>query len=637
MKGTSFSLVLLSVLGLSVLFTLASPVPKAEKKEDLWSQEGCCKPGDESCWPNNADIDNLAKELEEGKIQRSAVNSDDDVMLPPMHVPMDLNTDGVSESTGLTIAQILAPIATQPLYGKGRNMKAVYVQQKNLTDEEQNCNFFSANVSEFCAMSMRNMPMAYTKPQIVTWPTKAEHVQKIVLFARKHNLCLSVVNSGHDYINRHSNGDSLVIRTGLLKSVEMDLEDKKGFGVESVKVGAGVNDIEASMATFKANRTMVHGWCPTVGVVGFSLGGGFGVSSGIHGFGSDNILEAEVVLADGRLVTAKENGEHHDLWWALRGGAGSTWGVIVSLTARLYEKPKNGYTYTSTDVNVPLNDKCLNFKDMDTVRAAFHRFFKWTSKIPADSGHQINSKRTSIDSKGCATWTFNTQQIKNADSKPAKFAALISELTTDVFRYDEGFFAQTTSFQMDEYYANQRDISFGSEYISPTYTTNPNYDSPDLYQNADITLKNRSPSAIVNASVAFEGQLADFVFSKVKSCAQNYSAAQHDCHRLAYMVIRQDMPGFPDSPKLNATQYSYAPAFRTGVFNAFYDDDTIYSLGDFSYSNESSMTNIENWRKRYWGSNYERLLAIKRHYDKENMFWCRHCVGSEDGARKTIK
>jgi ribonuclease T2 len=78
-------------------------------------------------------------------------------------------------------------------------------------------------------------------PAFVVWPVNATQVQIAVNFAVKHNLCIMVAGTGHDFLNRHSCKDGFFIRTSLLKSVSWDLTDSKGFGNPdgNVKFGAG--------------------------------------------------------------------------------------------------------------------------------------------------------------------------------------------------------------------------------------------------------------------------------------------------------------------------------------------------------------------------------------------------------------
>ena len=112
-------------------------------------------------------------------------------------------------------------------------------------------------------------------------------------------------------------------------------------------------------------RTVVSGHAGNVGVIGWSLGGGHGQLVGVHGLGVDQVLEVEMVLADGSVAVASGNGTlvtsegglsewspDTDLFWALRGGGAGPWGIITSLTVKLH-KPRfhiNNTRYLIKDV-----------------------------------------------------------------------------------------------------------------------------------------------------------------------------------------------------------------------------------------------------------------------------------------------
>jgi ribonuclease T2 len=130
-----------------------------------------------------------------------------------------------------------------------------------------------------------------------------------------------------------------------MKEVTSNLNATNKFNSSAgyIKFGAGIVFSEAHYEVGLIDRAIASGWALTVGIVGWSLGGGHGPFSPAFGLGSDNILEAEIVLGDGSLVTVNSE-ENNDLFWALRGGGGSTWGVIVSITVRLHFVPKGGFT-----------------------------------------------------------------------------------------------------------------------------------------------------------------------------------------------------------------------------------------------------------------------------------------------------
>jgi hypothetical protein len=87
---------------------------------------------------------------------------------------------------------------------------------------------------------------------------------------------------------------------------------------------------------------IAEGWTHSVGVAGWSTGGGHGPFAGWAGLGVDNLLEVELVTANGTLVTANAN-SNSDLYWALRGGGGSNWGVMTRMTIRAHAIPAGGF------------------------------------------------------------------------------------------------------------------------------------------------------------------------------------------------------------------------------------------------------------------------------------------------------
>ena len=149
-----------------------------------------------------------------------------------------------------------------------------------------------------------------------------------------------VAGTGHDFIGRHTCKDGLFIRTALMNSITWDLTDSKGFGHAdgNVKLGAGIVWSTAHKSAADNNRFVLSGWASTVGVIGWSIGGGHGPFSPSKGLGVDQILEVDIVLADGTLVTANSK-QNSDLFWAIRGGGGSTWGVITAITVKAYYLP----------------------------------------------------------------------------------------------------------------------------------------------------------------------------------------------------------------------------------------------------------------------------------------------------------
>ncbi|MEO9080152.1 MAG: FAD-binding oxidoreductase [Rhodanobacter sp.] len=166
-------------------------------------------------------------------------------------------------------------------------------------------------------------------PAVIVHCTSVGDVRHAVTFARDHAVPLSVRCGGHSYAGYGLNDGGVVIDLSGLRSITVASNRK------SVCVGGGtlVGAIDATTAPL--GLATVLGQCPSVGIGGYTLGGGVGPLMSEYGLSCDNLLSADLVLADGSIVTASTD-ENSDLFWAIRGGGGN-FGVATSLTLKLHK------------------------------------------------------------------------------------------------------------------------------------------------------------------------------------------------------------------------------------------------------------------------------------------------------------
>ncbi|KAB2382934.1 FAD-binding oxidoreductase [Actinomadura montaniterrae] len=169
------------------------------------------------------------------------------------------------------------------------------------------------------------------RPAVVVRCGTTGDVQAAVRAAREHGVPVSVRGGGHDFWGRALRPGGLVIDLADMRGVRVDA-DRRVATVEGGALSSGV-----VAAAERAGLTAVTGTAGAVGMVGLTLGGGYGPLTGRFGLAADNLLGAEVVLADGsRMDTDAEH--ESDLFWALRGGGGN-FGVVTSARIRLHPVP----------------------------------------------------------------------------------------------------------------------------------------------------------------------------------------------------------------------------------------------------------------------------------------------------------
>jgi FAD/FMN-containing dehydrogenase len=165
------------------------------------------------------------------------------------------------------------------------------------------------------------------RPQAVAFCESLADVQKTVRWARRHAIHIVPRSGGHSY-GGYSTTTGVIVDVSRLHAISLTKDNRAA-------VGAGARLIDVYAALAQRGRTIPAGTCPTVGIAGLTQGGGIGMLARKFGLTCDNLLEATVVLADGRAVVANAR-SHPDLYWALRGGGGGNFGIVTRLVFRTH-------------------------------------------------------------------------------------------------------------------------------------------------------------------------------------------------------------------------------------------------------------------------------------------------------------
>jgi FAD/FMN-containing dehydrogenase len=463
----------------------------------------------------------------------------------------------------------------------------------------QNHNWENSSCSIYAASPQCNQGSV---PVVGVNATLPEHVQATVSFAAANNLRLVIKNTGHDYLGRSTAAGSLLLWLHYMKNMTL-IEQYSSCGLatvsNAVRLGAGVQWIEAYTWLNEFNLIAIGGAAGSVGSAGgYMQGGGHSPLSRWKGLAPDQVLEYDVVMANGsrQTVNTCQNG---DLFWALRGGGGGTYAIVLSVVLRTYPSPS--IAAASYGVTAP------NQTRYNSLIADFVRFLS----TAADAG-----------------WTG--------------YFTMVDLTLSGIFHVPNGNLTEVTA-TMSEFAANNTDLDFGNT----TFFSVPSFYyyfslvlEPSNPTGFDVLLSSRlipeimvrsQPETVAAIFVQANGQSANgsSLLGHLVAGGQvaNISNTNNSVNpgwrtALLHMVCTQAW----DDTTSDAIQRSLATqvSLRAQMLNGLSD-----GLPSSCYMNEADPNDV-NWKETYFGANYDRLKSIKETVDPNGLFVCKNCVGSED-------
>ncbi|KDP36350.1 hypothetical protein JCGZ_09770 [Jatropha curcas] len=180
------------------------------------------------------------------------------------------------------------------------------------------------------------------KPQVIVTPLNLSHIQATITCSKKHDMQIRIRSGGHGYegLSYVSPIPFVILDPINLQSITIDATNKTAW----VQAGATIGKLYYSIAEQSRNHAFPAGVCPTVGIGGQFSGGGYGLLLRKYGLAADNIIDAQLVDVNGRILDRASMGE--DLFWAIRGGGGNTFGVVVAWKINLVEVPSTVTVFT---------------------------------------------------------------------------------------------------------------------------------------------------------------------------------------------------------------------------------------------------------------------------------------------------
>ena len=378
----------------------------------------------------------------------------------------------------------------------------------------------------------------------------------------------------------------------------------------ALQLGAGVRGFEAYEAADAEGLRVVGGDCPTVGIAGgYTAGGGHSSLSSTYGLAADQALEWEVITANGSHLIASPS-QNSDLYWALSGGGGGTFAIVLSLTVRAHQDGVVGGASLAFSSSGMSND---TYWDL---------FASWQQGLPAIT-----------DTGATAAYAITQEQFfvqpitapgKTSDEVSALLEPFIAQLKRNNITYQLNVTSSPTFLEHFNNYLGPLpygsyavDQLFGGRLIPRTVIENNNEALVATMRNITENTSVFMGFVSVNVSRPFSNSTG-----KRSSLSSTPDNAVLPAWREALIsVLVQSNWDF------NLTRQQMA-ARGAEITDIAVPDLTALTPGSGTYLNEADF-NLTTWKQDFYGDNYPELLAIKSKYDPQNLFYATTAVGSD--------
>jgi FAD/FMN-containing dehydrogenase len=426
-------------------------------------------------------------------------------------------------------------------------------------------------------------------PRAIVFCQTPEDVAAAVGFASDHGDRLAARSGGHSFGGYSAPDGGIVVDVSRIRRIEVATDGK------SATVGPGVLNIDMYSTLGGAGHGLPSGTCPTVGLGGLTLGGGFGFSSRKLGLTADNLLELELVLASGDRTTCSPT-KNADLYWASRGGGGGNFGIATSLRFRVHPVGQ-----------VSVFDLAWDWKNAAAVLDAWQR---WAPDAPDELFSVCNLARAGGSPPTAPAITAQGQYFGPA----AELAKLIEPLESAARPLKR--LVTTESFKAaQERWAGCAPAACANQSANP-YTVKSaffNASIPAAGIETAIEALDRWPgSASSSPTVGIELNAWGGAMNLVPASATAF------VHRDArFLAIFGTTWSKHDSTRLVSANRAW--------HDRLYEQMSPYASG-YAYQNLID-PELADWRHAYYGSNYPRLTRVKSKYDPHDVFHFRQGIG----------
>ncbi|KAI0975795.1 FAD-binding domain-containing protein [Xylaria arbuscula] len=445
-----------------------------------------------------------------------------------------------------------------------------------------------------------------TSPYYVEITTAAD-VQAVFQHARTTGTILSIKNTGHDYVMRSSRQGSIAVWTRKLQEKVFhesfapdgcsELDSTHGSD-SAVTFGAGVSMDDAISFAHQHGVLFAAGSAGSLGASGgWLLNGGHSHIANTYGLAVDRILQLTIVTPDGQVRTANRC-TNKDLFWALRGGGGGAFGVVLNST-------------WIAEPETPLTSAFISFPGTAKNRRPF---------VELLAENMLGWALSGWSGPSATNYTLLNNPFLNTSEANTSLSKLVHYA-----RGQGGSAVIQTHRSYFDYYALYINGSFANPAPVSTATFVTSRIVPEnIFR--DTTARTKMVDAIFETEAAGLTPLflttTPFLYGRNHKEAVNATSLNPAWYRSIWHVVVQGLSWTGEASKGERIKAVSRLGKTTKKWIEVIPDGC-------TYANEADPW-LEDWTKHFWGDNYPRLVDIKRRVDPDNLLSCWHCVGWED-------
>ncbi|KAL4567784.1 hypothetical protein LXL04_023378 [Taraxacum kok-saghyz] len=444
------------------------------------------------------------------------------------------------------------------------------------------------------------------KPIIIITASHASHIQAAVLCAKKHRLLMKTRSGGHDYeglsYTSNSNRPFFLVDMFKLRSINISMEDETAW----VQSGATLGEVYYRIAEKSNVHAFPAGVCPTVGVGGHFSGGGYGNLMRKYGLSIDNIDDVQLINVKGKLLNRKSMGE--DLFWAITGGGGVSFGVILAYKIKL--------------VRVPTLVTVFNIERTSNLSTIAYRWIQVADKLHKDVFLRMNFdvvKTTSgekiIRAEFLTLYLGNSTSLVTLLSKDfpelglKKSDCIEMSWIESVLFYRNFPIGTPTTVLLSRTPQNLNPLKIKSDYV----------EAPILKEGFEF---------IFEKMKELENQMLSFNpyggrMSEISEFSKPFPHRSGNIAKIQYEINWEERGVEAENRNLNFTKMMYdymTPFVSKNPRRAFLNYRDL-DIGVNSHGKNAYVEGMVYGYKYFKERNYKRLTAVKTLVDPENFFW----------------